>query len=680
MRIAYRKWLVRAAAAAFVAAATAKTEAAAPSSKNSSNPVGIVSNIKVLSDKAPDVSSLEAWKASFIKPGMSDKEKALAVFRSEVTFQQADAPPQEYLQREDAVLDPIKLFNVYGYTLCSVSSANVVCLARYVGLPARCFAINNHVVPEIFYDHAWHMLDADLIEYYPKADGSIASLQEIVDGVSKWKAEHPEYATINKSSRYAFMANPGWKTGPEILRRNPFYDANGWLPCAEFAWGDTMLQFGRIDNGWQSCYSMGYRVNVQLREGESLTRNWFNKGLHVNRDGGQSPGSLTAKIGEGSFRHSPKWGDIAPGRVGNGTLEYDVPLASGAFRGGALTADNLAAAAEEPGGPALHVKDSNGPGVLDIRMPSSYVYLSGRLTFSPVVGDGGEIKVLLSDNNGLNWKELATVKSGGDQTIDLKPLVFRRYVYIARFVLKGNGTGLNSLKFTHDIQHSQRPLPALAQGANKIAFSAGPAEGTMTIEGAMEPSSKGKQLLFSDFHPKLDGYALDAFPRGEGEKGITFPVKTPGDITRLRISDFFLSSGSDSMYVIQVSFDDGKSWKTVDRPEGLTGQARNYVGRYVIVDDIPAATRSALVRYRGAGRNTLAMCNARIDADYQEPAGGFIPVRVTYLWEEGGLEKKDVHVARQPEETYTITCDSAPLMKSLIVELIPPVQPSGPRN
>ena len=668
MRTACRKWLVCAVALAFTAAAAVRAaEGAAP---GSANPVGAVSNIKVLSDKVPDVSSLEAWKKSFIKEGMSDKEKALAIFRTEVTFQQADAPPNEYLQREDAVLDPIKLFNVYGYTLCSVSSANMMCLARYVGLPARCFTINNHVVPEFFYDNAWHMFDADLIEYFPKADGSIASLQEIVDEVGKWKAAHPEYAAINKSNRYAYMAKPGWKTGPEILLRNPYYDDNGWLPCAEFAWGDTMLQFGRINNNWQSCYSMGYRVNVELREGEKLTRNWFNKGLHVNMDRGEAPGSLTAKIGEQSFRHSPQWGDIAPGRVGNGTLEYDVPLATGVLGGAALRADNLAASSEG-GGPALHVKDALSPGVLDLRMPSSYVYLGGQLTFTPALGDGGQIKVLVSDNNGLDWKEVAAVDRAGQQNIDLKPLVYRRYVYLARFVMKGKGTGLNSLKFTHDIQHSQRPLPALAQGVNKIAFSAGPAEGTITIEGAMEPSSRGKQLLFGDFHPKLDGYAPDAFPRGEGEKSITFPVKTPGDIARLRISDFFLSSGKDSVYVIEASFDDGKTWKTVDQPEAPT-LPRNFVGRYVIVSDIPAGTRSALVRYRGTGRNTLAMCNARIDADYREPAGGFRPVRVTYVWEEGGLEKKDVHVARGPEESYTITCDSAPLMRSLIVELIRP--------
>ncbi len=662
MEISCFKRLICTAGVVLAAAASARGDDTTPAAS-----VGVVSNIKVLSDKVPDISSLEAWKRSFIKEGMSDKEKALAIFNTEVTFQQADAPPMEYLQREDSVLDPIKLFNVYGYTLCSVSSANMMCLARYVGLPARCFTIQNHVVPEFYYDKAWHMFDADLIEYFPKADGSIASIQEIVDGVTKWKAAHPEYTTINKDNRYAYMNQRGWKGGPEVLLRNPFYDGSGWLPCAEFAWGDTMLQFSAIHNNWQSCYSMGYRVNVQLRQGEKLTRNWSNKGLHVNMDRGERPGSLTAKVGEGSLRHSPRWGDIAPGRVGNGTLVYDVPLASGAFRGGALTALNLAARSEDKAGPAVHVKDPKDVGVLDIRMPSSYVYLDGRMTFVPVIGDGGEIKVLVSDNNGLDWKPAAAVNETGMQTVDLKPLVFRRYVYVLRLVMKGKGTGLEGLRIEHDIQHSQRPLPALGRGENKIAFSAGPQEGTITIEGAMEPSSKGKQVLYGDFHPQLDGYKPGDFPHAEGEKSITFPVKTPGDMARLRISDHFISSGKDSMYLIEVSFDDGKTWKTVDRPEGLSGQ-RIFAGRYVTVD-APPATRAALVRYHAVGSNTLALANARIDADYREPAGGFRPVQVTYVWEEGGLEKKDVHVAKSPEEKYTITCESTPVMKSLVIEL-----------
>ena len=169
-----------------------------------------------------------------IKDGMSDKDKALACFNTEVTYQQADTPPMEYLQREDSVLDPIKLFNVYGYTLCSVSSANMACLARYVGLKANNHTINQHVVPEFFYDKAWHMFDADLIEYFPKADGSIASLQEIVDGVSAWLKNHPDFpiAPEKKADRYKWMADNGWKAnGPEILTRNPYYDDMAGSPA-----------------------------------------------------------------------------------------------------------------------------------------------------------------------------------------------------------------------------------------------------------------------------------------------------------------------------------------------------------------------------------------------------------------------------------------------------------------
>jgi hypothetical protein len=39
--------------------------------------VGVVSNIKVLSDKVEDVTTLAAWKKTYIRDGMSEKEKLL---------------------------------------------------------------------------------------------------------------------------------------------------------------------------------------------------------------------------------------------------------------------------------------------------------------------------------------------------------------------------------------------------------------------------------------------------------------------------------------------------------------------------------------------------------------------------------------------------------------------------
>jgi hypothetical protein len=91
--------------------------------------------------------------------------------------------------------------------------------------------------------------------------------------------------------------------------------------------------------------------------------------------------------------------------------------------------------------------------------------------------------------------------------------------------------------------------------------------------------------------------------------------------------------------------------------------------KYVIVGDVPPGAKSAQVRYAGQQRNTTCLFDLRIDADYKEPNGGFRPVKVTYVWDENGAEKKDVHVAQKAEETYTINCAGKPAMKSIVLEM-----------
>ena len=79
-----------------------------------------------------------------------------------------------------------------------------------------------------------------------------------------------------------------------------------------------------------------------------------------------------------------------------------------------------------------------------------------------------------------------------------------------------------------------------------------------------------------------------------------------------------------------------------------------------------------MVRWVGTtGYNATMIFNHRIDADYQLAQAGFRPVKITYLWDEDGVSKKDEHVARQPAETYQIHCAGKPVMKSIILELAP---------
>src|SRR5688572_2312185 len=213
--------------------------------------VAVVSGVKVTTDKVADVSSHEAWKASFIKPGMSDEEKAMAAWRTVTSFQHQDAPPVEFLTNEDTVCDPIKMFNVYGYGFCSMASAHVKSLSRYVGLEGRGWGINSHSVCEIKWNGAWHLLDASLINYFKKPDGSIASVEELIAATNEWYAKNPGYkGNGEKITQFHREGGwQGWKKGPELLKNAPTADDTGWWPARTHGWYATMQEYDGTGGG-----------------------------------------------------------------------------------------------------------------------------------------------------------------------------------------------------------------------------------------------------------------------------------------------------------------------------------------------------------------------------------------------------------------------------------------------
>ena len=150
---------------------------------------------------------------------------------------------------------------------------------------------------------------------------------------------------------------------------------------------------------------------------------------------------------------------------------------------------------------------------------------------------------------------------------------------------------------------------------------------------------------------------------GSGE--VVFPVETPGDMTRVRVGVYYRARDQHDRWDVGVSFDDGKTFRTIGRCEGPT---RNH-GKYFVLRDVPEGTRKALVRFAGTQRNTTMIYQTRISADFREPHGGFRPVRITYAWQEGTVERRHVHVARSPKEAYRIFCGNVPAMRSLSVEL-----------
>src|SRR5687768_2699075 len=72
---------------------------------------GRLNNLKVLSDRTDDVTTVENILKSFTKPGMSDEERAKGIWTAAVRYRHQTSPPNEHLAADWEAHDPVKLFN-----------------------------------------------------------------------------------------------------------------------------------------------------------------------------------------------------------------------------------------------------------------------------------------------------------------------------------------------------------------------------------------------------------------------------------------------------------------------------------------------------------------------------------------------------------------------------------------
>src|ERR1041384_7202642 len=70
-----------------------------------------INNLKVLSDKIDDTTTPENILKSFVKPGMTDEQRAKALWTAAVKYRHQTAPPNEFLSAEWETQDPVKIFN-----------------------------------------------------------------------------------------------------------------------------------------------------------------------------------------------------------------------------------------------------------------------------------------------------------------------------------------------------------------------------------------------------------------------------------------------------------------------------------------------------------------------------------------------------------------------------------------
>ncbi len=634
---------------------------------------GRVNQLKVLSDKIDDVTTIENIVKSFVKPGLSDQERAKALWTAIVKYRHQTAPPNEYLAGDWEAHDPVKIFNVYGYCMCCCCSALVEALNREDGREARGRILNGHSVPEVRYRNGWHMFDGSLITIFPRPrDGVAASVDEIAAAVADWYARHPD-CHKNGEKLFQLMRKDGWMgwkaEGPRLLAHCPYY-RGGYLPARTHGWDATMVEYDRKSEVYEYGYHVGHHALFSLRPGESFVREAGNRGLHVNMEVDPSWEVLKARAPENDLVYLKEFfPGYRGGVVANGVHRYAPDVAAGDLARGAEVFENLTV-----GGPELRVKDRGRPGVAVVPLVSPYVYLRGKLRLNATGHSAADrVSVSLSTNNGRSFAPIdsTAVERPTELKLDLKDTVLRRYAYWLRVELTG-GAGLTAFEVENDFQHAPRTLPWLGRGKNTITVAADgdPTIATRSIACRITPDPAfTKNETSTTMGVRFENVDLrhDACWWTGGTGVMTVPVDVPGDLVGLGFSAQIRARGEKDLVRVAASTDGGKTWREVAVMRGPT-QGRT---EHIRVPKWPAGVRKVLLRFELTGTNTIGVQNFRVDADYRDPLATRTtrPFRVVHRWKEGGRERSHAETITRLPASYIIQAGAEPEMVSVTYEM-----------
>ena len=406
---------------------------------------------KIVSEHTPDLHSLTDLVAGVVKPGMGQKDKAHALWRIMVDGLYHWSNPVEFPARGEGqfsdVTDPIKLLNVYGYTLCFCSAGPMESIWRAGGLDAREFGLPGHVAPEVWYEGAYHYLDNEMKGYYRNRDGAIASIREC--GLRP--AE--------------LMVKPTFPKGFFPLSERPFR-----------TYLSRMVYAGIADEGpsWYGSHRArgGHLMNVSLRKGETYYRSWDNVGRFIcDYKKWLAPGAF----GVFDVRRGPA-DTVSERTFGNGVLIYEPDLTSATdeYAAGVHSAENIVQTGQ---GLTCGKGAASASAVFRFELPYVIAGDPHKLEEPDTTTDAavlttagrGTVSVAVSVDNGRSWRD-AGVKGFG--RTDLSRFVERRYGYQLKLIL-APGAVLKSFRAETSFQLAPASLPGLRAGANRMTFTLG---------------------------------------------------------------------------------------------------------------------------------------------------------------------------------------------------------------
>ena len=360
-----------------------------------------------------DWRTLASIVAGVVTPEMTEAEKAMALW----TFQRGcrfHASPYDNDNRT-----AVKMFNVYGYTLCGDDSYCLADLCRQAGLRVRAGHPIGHTTTEVFFNGMWHLLDGDEHVICQMRDNrTIAGEEEIVRDHDLMKRTHV-YGILKADDR---------KTDESSA---------------------SLFPYEGVREEKKGVYP-GHAMEMALRPGEALTWRWDGKGKFHGRE----------KMG--SWRNA--WS-----RICNGTLTYAPELTSDLWRYGVVETDNV------PEDGALR---AGGPGgahaVFEVKSP--YVIVGGRIQARFRRAHLDDRIALAVSFDRKTWQEIWSAGPLGEVSADVSldrhfpPEGEARYGYDARVSIQGEGAEILALTLESDLQMAPLSLPGVGLGGNEMIY------------------------------------------------------------------------------------------------------------------------------------------------------------------------------------------------------------------
>jgi hypothetical protein len=291
-----------------------------------------------LSNGRNDFRTLSAIVARAVEPGMTDAEKARALWWQQTQYR------YHYEGDNKELLDPVKVFNIYGHNTCGNDSICLAGLWHRAGLRVAPARLVGHCASQVFYDGAWHLMDGDMHSIYLLRDNeTVAGEQDLVR----------DHDLIRRTHTQGILRADG-RAGDE--------------------WESSIYVFeGPVTGDRDNRSDAG--MTMTLRPGEALTWRWGHS--WPVKYHGQGP---------------PRF----PDRLFNGLWEYQVDFTSRTWRGGA---ERVSGIEEDRDGLTA---ETGKTGVVVWTMRSPYVLVGGNLRF---VGSGARFALSW---DGRSWEEVGS--------------------------------------------------------------------------------------------------------------------------------------------------------------------------------------------------------------------------------------------------------------------------------